>query len=699
MSAPARAGELFGARLAAKLTSFRLALTVAALALPLTGVTQIDDPLELPSAISVFAADFVVALALLAWVLGRFLAPPHLRPGGLLTPLLGWPLLALFAALLPGIVRGHERYGSSLIGQPLRLVLYAGIAAALVDLAARDVFRLLVAVFYTGAVWQLALAAYHLAMGTSATEASVLSTGGTRVLALGTGMYLLGALVLALLNLERATEARSQLLHGTAGAVAFAGVVLTFGRTTFLAGLLILIALAATLRRTRRTLLHVAPVAVPALALVAFVVLQASPEFEQTLQQRLGANPLEDRTFRWRLAAIEASLSGLTTDRPEAGGGVFVAAPAPSYRGNQPLNGTFEEGVEGWSVQGGEITSVAETSVFGSRSMKLVTMGTSVDEGAYSAFFAASRGEVWTFTAWLQGRQGGEQVNLSIWEYGESREGEAQANLPLILTRHMKGYVIRRQLAKAQTTQIRALIRTRLRPQAVTIYVDGAHLQREAAPPELPPPSAGEQDGVPPRLAEQPPTALNRVTGPILGLGFGRATTFVFDGLEYQGGGDPHNGFVYLLAGGGILALGGFIVLVGVFVRDAVRRLHTTAGVDRLLLVWSVAMWAILMVNALTGIIFTEPQSILALWAIMLLPALVRPAPAALAQKQPGPRDLSGRLGRAGGEDDGESATTAAGSFTRVTVPRRRRTLRQRASALFRRDHDDRSTTGEGDSA
>ena len=56
------------------------------------------------------------------------------------SPLLRWPLLLFGLSLAPGIVRGHERYGAGLIGQPLRLVLYAAIGFAVLRFDPRDVY-------------------------------------------------------------------------------------------------------------------------------------------------------------------------------------------------------------------------------------------------------------------------------------------------------------------------------------------------------------------------------------------------------------------------------------------------------------------------------------------------------------------------------------------------------------------------------
>ena len=74
---------------------------------------------------------------------------------------------------------------------------------------------------------------------------------------------------------------------------------------------------------------------------------------------------------------------------------------------------------------------------------------------------------------------------------------------------------------------------------------------------------------------------------PLVGVGFGRRSGFFIEvenettGLpalrRVEIGQDPHNGYVFLLAGGGILALGTFALLLGTFAIDVVRRYRTNS--------------------------------------------------------------------------------------------------------------------------
>jgi len=208
----------FGALVA----SNRGVLIFGALALEFS-LASVNEGLELPGGVVVFAADVIVGLAFLAWLAARLAAPPEGRPRRLRTPVLGVALVLFALALLVGLVRGSGLYDASLLGMPLRLMLYAGIAFAVVDLTPREALRGITVVFYLGTVWQTFVGAYHLATGTSATTYLELSTGGTRYLGISVATYLAGALVLALLNLHLSRTMRWRLLH------LFIAALATFG--------------------------------------------------------------------------------------------------------------------------------------------------------------------------------------------------------------------------------------------------------------------------------------------------------------------------------------------------------------------------------------------------------------------------------------------------------------------------------------
>jgi hypothetical protein len=781
----------------------QLALFLAALLLPLTSWSGLDRPRAF-GGLSVFPADLIVLAALASAVLLRVLSTEAEKPRMLSTPVLSWPLLAFALLLVPGIVRGHERYGESLVSQPVRLVFYAGIAAAMTEITPRQAFRWITMGLYAGAVWQgIVLAGYHIATGTSQTPIDLLSTGGTRVLSLTTGMFLGIALVIAIVNIELETNKRRRFVHALFGAIALTGIVLAYGRTTFLALAIVLVFLAWKLPETRRMSLRAWRWWVPALALVAVCVAVLTPSTATQLTDRVKANPLTDHSVRWRLAGIHAVLAGMKNGEWDTRSGLLTSDAS----GNHLINSSFEFGTTGWQVQGGGIFTVPTVVPgFGQRSLMLRTNGVGADEGWYSSPVVAKAGQTWLYTVWLEGQVGGEQVNVSIWEYNDFEEAIHRAEFPAVLTPDVQQFAVKTTISDPEVTHIRVLVRTTV-PHKATLFGDLATLRLVTAPPAQethavttynsdgavlsptirgdgssafgdnqanyavggpdrlangsfaePSPLGGVQGGTVTRVngfsrslglnsallatdgnrrdegwysdpvrvepgqkwsfsvwlqgAQQaekmlvgmwlyrnevlqspvgnlnfsvtlsgrpgeyivtgvvPPGPARYVRGvvrtrlepqkvdvlmddaelrpvgpdqpslfstndvgtsyqidePILGLGFGRETQYVWLGNYYRVEGDPDNSYVFLLAGGGILALGGFLLLLGSFVRDAFRRLRSAVGTNRGLVLWALSAWFIIAVNCAMAPFLPRPKLVLSLWALMLVPALVHRA-------------------------------------------------------------------------
>jgi O-antigen ligase len=123
---------------------------------------------------------------------------------------------------------------------------------------------------------------------------------------------------------------------------------------------------------------------------------------------------------------------------------------------------------------------------------------------------------------------------------------------------------------------------------------------------------------------------------PITGVGFGRGSAFFLEVPDpvtgwptfprVEIGQDPHNGYVYLLAGGGVIALGTFLLLIGTFAGDAVKRYRrATDPRARVLLLWAPALLFVFLFNAASGATFAVPENILTIWALLVLPAVVQP--------------------------------------------------------------------------
>jgi O-antigen ligase len=120
---------------------------------------------------------------------------------------------------------------------------------------------------------------------------------------------------------------------------------------------------------------------------------------------------------------------------------------------------------------------------------------------------------------------------------------------------------------------------------------------------------------------------------PLFGVGFGRSTEFYLPTLSSSGywvpvrietDQDPHNSFLYLWAGGGLAALGSFLVLLGAAGYDGIRRYRSTVDpTSRVLLVWVAASLFTFMLNAATEPTFTSPSDLLTIWLLLVLPAVV----------------------------------------------------------------------------
>jgi len=423
------------------LVAQRVLLVYVAIALTFTGL-HVTDALPVSGGTAIFATDLLVMIAIGGAIVAALMPRPDAEPRQRLrTPVLGIVFLLFATTMLLGAVKGHERYGAPLIGQPARMILYAGIAFALVGLSAESAWRGITIIFYTGAVVQALWALYYIGTGTSQTHSLELSTGGIRILALSTSIYLTGSLLCALLNLElHRHQATAQVGDAMIGLLALFGILVSFGRTTYVAVAVIVPLLLILRRQLRRSILWLLPLFVPVLVLVALLVPAANPKLITTLDARLtGTTDTKDMNVVWRDRARQAVMQGVDKE--------------------------------------------------------IVT-----------------------------------------------------------------------------------------------------------------------------------------------GVGFGRVTSFIFDGERVDVEGDPHESYVFLLAGGGALALGSFLLLSLVYMVDCWRRIRRSTGVPQALVIWSVGTWLAFMINALAGPIFTDPTMVLTIWILMLLPSLVgiaRPTRADALHAQP----------------------------------------------------------------
>jgi hypothetical protein len=193
----------------------------------------------------------------------------------------------------------------------MRFLLYAAIGLAVTGLGARRAFRGLVAVFYVGTFVETLFAVYYVATGTSQTASASLSTGGSRALALSTAIYLAGALVLAILNVELNRGRGRVGLHAAVACLAVIDIGLSLGRTTFAAVGVILPVLVLGLRHARRTLLSYVPLLLPLLVLFVIALLLIDPSLGSTLGDRLTGHLSNDNAVVERTREVDATLAGL----------------------------------------------------------------------------------------------------------------------------------------------------------------------------------------------------------------------------------------------------------------------------------------------------------------------------------------------------------------------------------------------------
>jgi O-antigen ligase len=399
------------------LVAERHVLALAAFGIGLVG-QPLTDRLPLPVGPGIWPADLVIAACVVAWVL----ASRDRRPRLPRTPVLGPALLLFTVTVVLGTIEGNERWGNSLLGMPLRLVTGAALIFALAGLAPRRALEGLTLVFYGGAAFQTLLAAYHIGMGTSATQYQDLSTGGIRYLGVSAATFLAGSLLLAVVNL--ALRRGRQWVHALFLGLAAFAVLVSYTRTVYAALLPALAVLLVVYPRLRTLSAKALPLALPAIGLLLIYLPRLASEQVTSLIDRLASSPTADSSVEWREQAYAAVLS--------------------------------------W---------------------------------------------------------------------------------------------------------------------------------------------ANEE--------------------PLTGIGFGRRTTFWLDGMPNLIEGDPHNGFIYVYAGGGLLALGALLVLFGVYLADVRRRWRRAEADGRALLLWATATWFVFVLQAAAEPVFTDPSMLLALWGLMLLPALV----------------------------------------------------------------------------
>ena len=332
-------------------------------------------------------------------------------------------------------------------------------------------------------------------------------------------------------------------------------------------------------------------------------------------------------TLRRVTAPSAGETKGITSEISDG------AVLSPTIRGDQEIfgdnqanyavpgpnlfpNGSFEAASPLGGVQNATLPQVdAFGPALGSSSAFLTTEGTTNDEGFFSDPVRVEPGQTWSFSIWLAGSRGGEEMLVGMWLYKKQalRTPVGNLNFSTTISDTPAEYVVTGVIPPGEARYVRAVVRTRRIPQHVSVFMDGAQLEQRPS----------NQASI---YAVEPSGASYQIDEPLLGLGFGRETQYVWSGVYYRVKGDPDNSYVFLLAGGGILALGGFLLLLWGFVRDAFKRLRSAIGTDRGLVIWALSAWFILAVNFAMAPFLPRPKIVLSFWAVMLVPALVRKA-------------------------------------------------------------------------
>ena len=289
----------------------------------------------------IWLSDLLIAGAVAGLAVEWLLKPSHLRPRLPRSAVFGIPLLLFGLAIMLGAFRGHERYGATLFGMPLRLVFYSAIVAALPGLTPSKALRGLTFVMYGGALWLAGVAAYHIGTGTSATSHLDLSTGGIRYIGIAAATYAAAAFVLAILNLS--ARRPRPLLHLAMALVSGFDVIVAYTRTIWLALTVIVIVAMLFSPQVRSAIVASIPIATPLLVFGVLIVIASAPNLVSTLTERVSTPASQDTSVQWRQLAYQAVLSG-TSEEPALGIGFgrttsFSINSMPNTITGDPHNG------------------------------------------------------------------------------------------------------------------------------------------------------------------------------------------------------------------------------------------------------------------------------------------------------------------------------------------------------------------------
>lgn len=294
-------------------------LVLLPFAFGLSTIAALRNPLPLATGIKIYPTDIVVLLALAHWMLRC----PASRSGDAAP----WPralwlsMIGVFAAgMCIGVVRGHDAFGTNLAGQPTRIMAYALIGLIVIRQRPVRLERGLTLVLYAGSAWQAAVGTVDLVTGGHQTGALALSTGGERILALSTALFLAGALLWAVLSLALGSTGRRAQLDYLICTLSSYGLLLAFSRTLFIALAVLLPWIFILSGRLRERAVIAVCFLVPALALTLTIPSVQSLPVVHTAIERVDNTNSQDINVQYRTKASAATLAGLSR-RPVLGFG------------------------------------------------------------------------------------------------------------------------------------------------------------------------------------------------------------------------------------------------------------------------------------------------------------------------------------------------------------------------------------------
>ena len=207
------------------------------------------------------------------------------------------------------------------------------------------------------------------------------------------------------------------------------------------------------------------------------------------------ANNGASASLRAQLATSTVTASGneitdvtRSKDKNTGGQGDGWAAPDSSYgiwegTTNYHTNGGLETNTTSWASSGAGSTIARDISIakFGSASLKVITPGSGLYEGAgayYFGFGTVANSQTWTYSVWVKAPAGA-TLYTSLVEVDSSYVITGQTDVNFIGTGNWQRITATRTLSASSPVRLMTYVRTITSVQAIPFYVDGAQLEQK----------------------------------------------------------------------------------------------------------------------------------------------------------------------------------------------------------------------------